>query len=272
METLTVVRCGTCGLVFLDSAEDETELQGLYTEQYYRERKDYYFGNTVADPAKGEENENIEEFAEGLHNLRRLSPEGKRLLDVGCGVGVFLRMARQDHWQVTGADISSFAAKYGQEQFGLDIRQGTLRSLALPPEAVGVVTMWDLIEHVSDPVAELREAARVVKAGGYLLVNTPNEGALLKILARISYGLSFGLVSYPVRKLYHIYHRHYFGAKTLARALEEAGFEVTEILRSNIPLVKARGSHLEKAIVGMFCALERALKREYQLMLIARKP
>ena len=269
---LTVKKCRRCGLVFLDDAADEASLVKLYGEDYFQTRARYFFGNRVADPEAGTDNDNLAEFDEGLRALRQLLPQRGRLLDVGCGVGIFARMAQDDNWQVTGIDVSTYASRYAREHFGLDVRQGTVQSVALDSASFDAVTMWDLVEHVPDPVGELVSVARVLKRGGYLLVNTPNEAGALKMLAGIGYHMSLGAFCYPVNKLYHHYHLTYFTAATLSSALERSGLRSVTVRQNSIPIVKARGSSWEKAIVWGLSWFERLLGREYQLLIIAQKP
>lgn len=266
LDRFKVMGCRNCGLVSLDQMLEEK-----YDESYYSERKEYFFENIIADPKNGKMNQNINDFSEGLQLVRKLSPEGKRLLDVGCGVGIFLNMARKENWEVTGVDVSSFATQYAREHFGLDARQGRLADLNLPSESFDVVTMWDTFEHVADPAVELTEIRRILKKGGILLLDTPNEESLLRVLAQALYKVSFGGFSYPVKKLYHMYHLYYFTPSTLTKMVERTGFEMVVLKKKSIPAVKARGSRAEKTIVKALSLAERLSGREYELFAVCAK-
>ncbi len=271
VEGFEIMRCPRCGLVFIVDDQAPDQLADLYSGDYYETRHTYYFENAVANPGAGVDNANLDEFRDALRMLGELNGGRGRLLDVGCAIGIFLAIAQNAGWQVAGVDVSEYAVRRAREMFSVDARHGALDQAGFPDGHFDVVTMWDVIEHVEDPVALLRDAARVLKPGGLLLVNTPNEAALLKVLARCCYAGSFGSVRYPVRKLYHRYHRVYLTARTLNMALERAGFEPARTIRTTIPVVKARGSRIEKAVVHLLSYLERILKREYQLTVIARK-
>jgi SAM-dependent methyltransferase len=100
---------------------------------------------------------------------------GGRLLDVGCATGDFLyEMARSGRWEVEGVEPNAEAARYGQEHFGLTIHVGELKTVDLPAKAYDVITMWDVFEHLHDPMANLRIIARLLKPGGWFVFSIPN--------------------------------------------------------------------------------------------------
>lgn len=270
LEAFNIMRCTACQSVFLDAPKEPEVLKGLYNEDYFQTRENYFFNNPINNPQTDTSNGNIEEFDQTLQDLEQLLPDKGRLLDVGCGVGVFLCLARDRGWEVQGIDISPFAAEYAKQRFGLNVTAGTLSEVQFAPNGFDVVTMWDLIEHVADPIQELVEVRRILAPQGYLLVNTPNEAGLLKALAGLFYKASMGSIRYPVKKLYHIYHLHYFTPTTLSMILEKAGFRVVKMDKTLIPLVKARGSSFDKIIVHGLSGLERALGMEYQLQVVAQ--
>lgn len=271
IDELKVMNCRNCGLVFIDMPVNEIMLKYLYNEDYFIKRKKYFFENIIVDPEKGQKNKNIGDFAEVLQLLQDLVPQHGRLLDVGCGIGIFLKMAQENNWHVTGIDISPFASRYAKEVFNLDVHEGSLTNLHFPPASFDVATMWDILEHLADPMTEIEEIGRILKKGGMLFLNTPNEESLLRVLAHLLYKMSFGSFRYPVRKLYHIYHLYYFNSSTLTKMLENTGFKILSMKKKPIPLVKVRGSRVEKAIVKTLSLFESLLKKEYELFIVAQK-
>lgn len=266
---LRVERCA-CRFVSLGVSPDRAALEAMYDAGYFEERHRYFFERPSEAGGNGQADENLAEFADGLRLVGEHVPRLGRLLDIGCGVGVFLEMARGRGWQVAGVDISAYAVQHARDQRGLDARCGVLRDMQFADGSFDVVTMWDVLEHLPDPLAELREVRRVLRPGGCVLINTPNEGSLLKVLARLGYRLSLGRLVYPVRKLYHQYHLCYFTPDTLRRLLERAGLRVMKLSGTCIPTVKARGTQLEKRAVWALRGVERLLGREYQLLALAQ--
>lgn len=137
-----------------------------------------------------------------------------RLLDVGCGVGLFLNEAKRVGWQAEGVDVSPYTREYAAEQFGITIHIGELAELGLADGAYDVVTMWDVVEHVQDPGALLSAARRLLRPGGLLMLSTPNWNSLAR---------------YILKEWYHAIgpddHIHYFADRTLSRLVRQVGFE-----------------------------------------------
>ena len=219
IDQLRIVRCNRCGLTYVNPRYQESELQQIYTESYYDHDgivnglEFFGYDDYVAD----EENIKLT-FAGRLKTIEKLASPG-RLLDIGCATGFFLSLARDQGWQVVGTEVSSFSAGYARDKLGLDVRLGALRSLGFEDGSFDTVTMWDVLEHVTDPMAELKEVARVLRTGGILSIITPDAGSLV---ARV---LGNRWEEYR-RVREHVY---FFSRRTLSRMLGEVGFEVLKV-------------------------------------------
>ena len=242
-EEFHIVKCSGCQLVYSTLTVDKKILQRMYDEQYYHtETRDfYYFQNRVTEPSMKEDNPNLKEFLAGLSLIETYKPAG-RLLDLGCAVGVFLYLARERGWDVTGIDVSPFATAYANKTFELNAISGELEEKRFPDKYFDVVTLWDVIEHFPDPIRTLREVKRILKDDGIILVDTPNEDSLLKLLAGILFRASGNIISYPVRKMYHQFHLTYFTSRTLELVLKKSGFRMDRLDMKPICLLKARGN------------------------------
>jgi 2-polyprenyl-3-methyl-5-hydroxy-6-metoxy-1,4-benzoquinol methylase len=264
-----VVECDGCGVVFINLYED-FNASSLYSSDYYLERQNYYLKNSIVDPVHGFENPNIVDFREGLELIKSFKHSG-RLLDIGCGMGIFLSMAKEKGWEVSGVDISDYAISFARERFGLDCFAGKLKDAKFPDNYFDVITLWDVIEHFEGPLEELEEIKRILADDGIILFDTPNAESLMRLIAHWTYRATGGLFKYPVKKLYHQFHLYYFSPRTLRMLLNKAGFEIIVMRKKTIPITKARGNRLEKLIVKGLSTLEKATHREYELFVIARK-
>ncbi|MEW6443438.1 MAG: class I SAM-dependent methyltransferase [bacterium] len=280
--SIEVVQCPGCGLVFVHPATRASE-RALYDAEYFRERSEY-FRPSAADSGPLPRGEHIESFRLGLEILgRHKSPRGDgcsaagmpgaqgRLLDLGCAVGVFLRLAEAAGWDACGVDVSPYATAVARKHCRGEIFTGSLEAVGFPDASFDVVTLWDVVEHLDRPRETLREVRRILRTDGLMLVDTPNEDCLMRRVAHELYRWSGGRFSYPVRKLYHAYHQYYFSERTLRMLLDGCGFEVTALLRKSIPREKGRGSPLERSLVKLFGLLERPLGMDFELMALACK-
>ena len=103
-----------------------------------------------------------------------VSLEGARILDVGCGLGLYVRRFRDFSDDVHGVDIDP--AKVREASATLpNIKQASAEQLPYPDETFDVLLSHEVLEHVSDDRAAVCEAHRVLKPGGRLIVFVPNR-------------------------------------------------------------------------------------------------
>jgi SAM-dependent methyltransferase len=192
-----IVRCLDCGMVTLPLSYAPQVSYEDAADPYYIEQAPQRIANA--------------------HRLLSLVPGGGRLLEVGCACGFLLVAARERGFSVRGVEMSAWASRYARETYGLDVHTGTLEAAAVPAESVDVVVMADVIEHLYDPPATLREIHRILAPGGRLLLLTPDVGSRM---ARLAGPRWWGLLDD---------HYFYFSRQTLRRVLEQQGFAVQRI-------------------------------------------
>src|SRR5439155_1182863 len=148
---------------------------------------------------------------------------GQRLLDAGCAMGFFLNQARADGWEVEGIDPSRWAAEYARREFGLTVHNAPLVKVPLPPASFDVITLWDVVEHLPHPVADLTHLAKALKPGGLFALSTHSIGSLSARLLG---------PRYPFLMAMHVTH---FNRKTIRDLFARAGlrmFKMEPQLRS----------------------------------------
>jgi 2-polyprenyl-3-methyl-5-hydroxy-6-metoxy-1,4-benzoquinol methylase len=161
-EHYRIVQCRLCGLVYTDPRRPAgaiwRDYENVVDERYLQEREG-----------------RVATFHRNIRPLEAMvtSHDGQRLLDVGAHVGVFVEVARERGWDAWGLEPSRWAVEVGRAR-GLNMIQGGLCDAELDSDTFDAVTMWDVVEHLLDPLAELREAARALKPGGLLLAHTIN--------------------------------------------------------------------------------------------------
>jgi len=197
-----------------------------------------------------------------------------RLLDFGCGGGSYLRRMSELGWRVVGLDISARVADTVRRDIGAEVHIGSLPHPDLMPESTDVVTMWQSLEHVHNPLKVLRAAYELLSPGGAIVIAVPNYGSLA---ARWFGEFWFGL-DLP-RHLTH------FTRATLGTMLQAAGFRIESVrglvhyqwLRASA-LRAANNAHLGKRIL-QYKTMARAaawgcyaLGQADSLVAVARRP
>ncbi len=194
-----LVRCSQCGLVFQNPRPSPSAIGKYYADEYAPHRGirgdrllrfrlwlrsieiRYYLEFGVHLYMRGGRPTRLRKFLWPLRFLTRMLLPGiakKRdngaLLDVGCGNGFFLNHLRKTAWRLHGVEISEAASKVGREEFGLAIFNGSLEEAGFGECFFDVVNLSHFLEHVYDPVATLKEARRIVKDGGLIVVTVQN--------------------------------------------------------------------------------------------------
>ncbi len=184
----TLARCPVCGLVFQEPQPSLDSMPGLY-----------YFDPEFARRLEGELAPVARaRAAEKLPLLRRAGVQaGGPALDVGCSSGAWLEVARDAGWQPQGVEVGEGAADVARRR-GFEVHAGTLESAThLPEDHFALITFWDVLEHLPDPLDALRRAARLVRPGGVVAMTFPNvEGWYPRVTYRLL-ARPFGVWEHP---------------------------------------------------------------------------
>lgn len=113
----------------------------------------------------------LESFLNGIVEKLRISNSALRILDVGCGTGANIEMLSQ-YGDAEGVDVSDDALEFCRKK-GLKVQKGLAEKLPYDDETFDLTTALDVIEHLDDDVAGLKEMHRVTKTGGYSLFFVP---------------------------------------------------------------------------------------------------
>ena len=172
--TFFLVRCVRCGLVYQNPRPTEAEIGAYYPPEY-----DPFVPPPWAHPNPVIRAVHLYGLKKRWALVERWAPTraGKRdILDIGCATGVFLA-AGSDRWRKVGIELSTDAAQYARQTFALTVHQGMLEQSPLAPNSFDVVTMWDVLEHVHDPVRTLGRIRELLRPRGILVVRVPNLDA-----------------------------------------------------------------------------------------------
>lgn len=186
-------RCGSCSLVFLSPLPALEKIQ-----DYYRcsESASYFHGSIL----KATENTRYRSFEERFDKVLEFqSSEGSAtcVLDLGCSVGTFLKAARAKGWAAYGIEPNETAREQARlENLSVEADFEALRK-ATGHLSVSVLTAWEVIAHLVNPVAYLQEALSFVDERGFFILTTPNvEGLEYRLLKEKHHNLGFPFLQF----------------------------------------------------------------------------
>ena len=215
IRTWRLVDCNACGLRFVSPRMSDLSYVEVYGEDYFKSADSIARGY---EDYAGERETILATFRRRFAVIARHAPPlaGGRSLDVGCAFGYALDVAAELGLAPHGVDVSAHAVAVARER-GLAVERGGVEvAQARFGAPLRVVTSWDVIEHLPDPVAHLRALGGMMEHGGVLSLITPDRGAAT---ARL-FGQRWVEYQKPEE---HIY---FFRRADMRVLLERAGFEV----------------------------------------------
>jgi len=177
----TVARCSGCGVMMLNPMPSEKEVRSWYVDE------SYYVGDSRSSYDEGYlERINIRYNDKNswpyrlLARAARLGEREKpgRLLDVGCGGGLFAACAKRVGWDVRGLDPNP-AAVEAAARYGVTVCTATIEESGFGANMFDIIYSNDVIEHVLDPIKAFAEIDRLLVPRGVLIVSTPNGARAL---------------------------------------------------------------------------------------------
>lgn len=209
-----LVQCANCGFVFAGRIPGTDTLIQHY-EGYGR--KNYRSPVTV---------KRYEELLTIFEKFRK----SNRMLDVGCGIGYFLEVAKANRWEVQGTEYTDEAIRICREK-GLPVHQGVLQVENYEPSSFDVITSFEVIEHINNPKEEVSKFHSLLRKGGIVYVTTPNFRSLSRLLLREKWNV----IAYPE-------HLSYYTQATLNRLFTEAGFSLLSIRTTGLSITRLKTS------------------------------
>jgi 2-polyprenyl-3-methyl-5-hydroxy-6-metoxy-1,4-benzoquinol methylase len=201
------LKCSDCGMVYVNPALKEERLHSFYQDE------DSYTRVLLNDLQMRMDRK---KFNYGLDLVEEYIPRKGRLLDVGCGPGTFLQVAKERGWSVQGLEFNTWCVQRVRKM-EIDIIDIPFEKAGLLSNAYRCVTLWNVLEHVLNPGGFLRNIHQLLVHDGVLLILVPNIDSLaIRILHEKSAAFSGDV------------HINFFNGSTLNQLLEQVGFRVKE--------------------------------------------
>jgi 2-polyprenyl-3-methyl-5-hydroxy-6-metoxy-1,4-benzoquinol methylase len=151
-----------------------------------------------------------------------------KLLDIGCGSGLFLKSCKDEGINGEGIDVSNTALGFAKNEFGLTVYNKPIDELVEEYRKYDIITLWHVLEHFLEPIDELHKIKDLLTPKGILLIEVPN---LKSIKFRLT-GNKWKGGNHP------LYHRSFFTSKTLLNTLADSGFHDVSRLKFTYQLRK----------------------------------
>jgi 2-polyprenyl-3-methyl-5-hydroxy-6-metoxy-1,4-benzoquinol methylase len=199
----TLVKCKSCGLTYVSPQPTKEELSSFYPNKYYGTEPFLY------------EKADARSRFKMLH--KTLGERRGRLLDVGCGKGLLLKLFKDSGWQVTGTELSEHSAQYARETLGIAICSEDIEKCNFQDQYFDVITLFHSLEHLMDPTSWLKTVKRLLKPNGLLIIQVPRFNSF--------YSKIFKNKWFHLDVPRHLFH---FDDNTLENLLSAASFRVFE--------------------------------------------
>jgi len=212
-----VIFCSRCGFRHVVPLPDPTAMAQEYRDAYYTDEKPNFLAHAGEDQSWAElaQSDRLEIFE------RILGPARRRLLDIGSGPGFFLKTAQDRGWTARGIEPSRHAVAHART-LGVDVVEGFFDSEnAAALGNFDAINLNNVLEHVPEPIAILETARSLLRAGGVIGVNVPNDYSPLQLAAAATRETGEWWIAPP-------HHLNYFDFSTLANLLERLRFRIAE--------------------------------------------
>ena len=204
-----VLGCQNCGIIYLEPKP----IPKNYYEREYRKLYTPVLGKKlnakqIFDMFVPYQKARIDEIK------HILNPE-MRALDIGCSSGHFLCTLKNHIKECSGIELNKEEAKFASKTLGLKVYTEPIEEIDVQPEYFDLITMFQVLEHVDDPIKFLKIIHRYLKPEGFLIVEVPNiQDALISL--------------YQIKEYDDFWFREphvfYYSPKTLSMMLEKCGF------------------------------------------------
>jgi 2-polyprenyl-3-methyl-5-hydroxy-6-metoxy-1,4-benzoquinol methylase len=208
-----VVQCLDCEMTYVPAPLPE--VTSIYKASYFKgDHKVHGYGNY-----ENEFENHYKTFSMRLQATEEIMGGKGRVLDIGCALGHFGKVAKDRGWDTFVTDVSDFAVQTAAVKFNLKGFVSSPDKLPVKKQQFDCITLFDVIEHISHPIELLRNAHEAIDhKNGILHITTPDVSSLS---ARL-----MGKNWYHFKPEEHLL---YFTPATLTAALDKAGFEVIKI-------------------------------------------
>ncbi len=216
---MRIVRCTACDLVYVSPTFDEAHYKTVYRSAEYQD--------IVRDLGMSSHDYRVQRFGRERVEImtRHLRAARPRMLDVGCSTGFVVEAARERGWEAVGLDLNPSAVEYGKSR-GLDLRTVALEDAGFEPASFDAVCLFDVLEHLIDPVRTLRACVRLLRPDGIVFLYVPNYDSASRLL-----------MGQNAHFIWPTHHLNYYTPVTIRDLLRREGLRTDYLATEGLDLV-----------------------------------
>jgi SAM-dependent methyltransferase len=210
-----IYQCRSCGLIFPDPMPIPSQIA-----EHYGDAEKYFLEHSLEGK--------IAAYDSVVKTIEELGLRNGKLLDIGAGRGEMLRAATARGWRAVGLEPASDFARLAREYSGAEVVEARLEDRGFAEESFDVVTMGAVLEHVFNPVELLSEINRVLRPGGMLWLDVPNEAGAFYWLGNMYQrlrGRDWVVNLSPTFPPYHVFG---FTPRSLSALISLTGFDLVK--------------------------------------------
>jgi 2-polyprenyl-3-methyl-5-hydroxy-6-metoxy-1,4-benzoquinol methylase len=266
-DDFAVLRCRACDNSWRSNMYDEEKIRDIYCGGEYEANAYFSYDVSQVDTLA---TRRVRNYRRALDHLESVTARG-RLLDIGCGSGMFLALAQKRGWEPHGVEMSPGLSAACERNLGIRITTGRFEDVDVSAGKFDVVTMWDVIEHVIDPGYCIRKVGELLRPGGVAVFCTPDEESLLARTGLALYKLTGSRYRYPAFALHPPYHTYFFSRKGFIGLIQRSGLTVTNNYSQEAFFEHSHlASRTQKAGIGMIEKIGSVLDSCYEMVVFAR--
>ncbi len=213
-------QCANCETIYASPRFDEPSLLKIYENENFKDLslyENFSYENWERNRDRTWIVSNLK-----VQLVKKYLRDGDRVLDVGGGVGEFCAVAAKNDLQCESIDASKQLTDIGRRLFGARVQQAEVEDFD-PGYSFRGVVIWDVLEHLYDPVRALRNCYRLLEPGGYLFAQVPNSDGFTNKLK--AFACRAGLSKNEFKHFGFPYHIYFFNRRSLTRLMAAADLE-----------------------------------------------
>jgi len=213
-------RCNTCDLEYASPRLKEKDLIDLYQGDYWRSYSDFI--NWNYEEWLSNKDKTFHLANQNLKLVRKFLDYDSNILDVGCDIGLTVKILNENRFNCEGIEVSEISTKIANEIVGAEVKNTSLESYQSKIKYHGIL-LRAVLEHLYNPINVLEDCAKNLKKGGLIFIDVPHSRGIStkykKFLHKIKIKKDYRHFGFPA-------HLYSFNKKSLTFMLDKSGFDV----------------------------------------------